>query len=122
MYKTMTKCLDKNARPTTEELQKIPSFIFCRWLSGHPGTIRAANNFNRYNKIPIDAQWKVIQSAFGGKIKYIPYPKNTKANEERLISMISKEYNISYEKAVDYNGLMDESQKEKIFKKYERVL
>lgn len=102
MFKTMTSVLNPKANPSLEEVNKIPSYIFCRWLSGNPHTITAANMINAYDKIPIENQFNMVKYAFAGKVKFIPYPKNTKEDTLKKIEYIGKHFNISLEKAKEY--------------------
>ena len=111
--------LDKRKHPTDSEIEKIPSFIFCKWLSGNPHTIQAANLINRYDKIPITNQYKMIETAFAGKIKYIPYPKNIKDDDSLEIQNISKRFNISLEKAREYREYISDSELLEIMAMYE---
>jgi hypothetical protein len=98
----MISVLNKNKHPTTEEINKIPSYIFCRWLSGNPYTIIAANQINYYDNIPIENQYEMIKFAFVGKIKYIPYPKKTTENLLKKVEYLSLHFKISEEKAKEY--------------------
>lgn len=118
MFQTLTGVLDPKKNPTDEEIKKIPSFIFCRWLSGHRATIGAANMFNLYSDIPIVSQYKMIKVAFGGKIKYIPYPKNTTIDTVKSIDFISTHFNISYDKAQEYLTLIDKEELKYIIQMY----
>jgi len=118
MFKTLTGCLDKRKHPTDEEINKIPSYIFCRWLSGNPHTISAANQINFYDNIPMLQQYKMIKSAFAGKIKYIPYPKNVSENALKEVQYIAAHFNINTEKAKEYIGLMDPKEKQEIVQMY----
>lgn len=102
MFQTMTGVLKLNSNPSIEEIQKIQSYIFCRWLSGNPHTISAANMINVYSDIPIECQYNMIKSAFGGKIKYIPYPKNTQEDKIKHIEYLADWFKISEEKAQEY--------------------
>jgi len=98
----MTSALDKNKNPSTEDIQKIPSYIFCRWLSGNAHTILAANQINYYDKIPIENQYKMIKNVFAGKIKFIPYPKNTNEDVLKKIQYLCEYFKISEDKAKEY--------------------
>jgi hypothetical protein len=102
MFKTMMGSIDLRKKPTADEISKISSYIFCRWLSGNPHTIQAANMINMYDKIPVENQYHMIKSAFGGKIKYIPYPKNVTEDKLKSIEFIGLHFKISEEKAKEY--------------------
>lgn len=118
MFKTITSSLDLKKNPTLEEIQKISSFVFCRWLSGSPHTISAANAINVYTDIPIENQYKMIKSAFAGKIKYIPYPKNISEETIKKIKYISEYFNINEDKAKEYLELMSPDEINTIIKMF----
>lgn len=107
MFKIMTGVLDPKKKPTDSEIEKIPSYIFCRWLSGNPVTVSAGNLINLYYDIPVVNQYHMIKSAFAGKIKYIPYPKNTTTDSLKKVELLSKHFNINLEKAKEYLELID---------------
>lgn len=110
MFKTLTSALDPKKTPTLEEIQKIPSFIFTRWLSGSPHAISAANAINLYSDIPIENQYYMVKNAFGGKIKFIPYPKNVTEDKLKKVQFISLHFNISEEKAQEYMDLISKEE------------
>lgn len=118
MFKTLTSSLDLKKNPSSEEIQKIPSYIFCRWLSGNPHTISAANAINLYSDIPIENQYYMIKRAFGGKVKFIPYPKNTSVDELKKVQYIGQQFNISIEKAKEYLELISNEELSKIMEMY----
>lgn len=119
MFKTMIGVMDPKKKPTPEEIQKIPSYVFCRWLSGNPNTVQAANQINYYFDIPIENQYNMIKTAFAGKIKYIPYPKKESENKLKQIDYISDFFKISEEKAKEYLELMDKTELNEIIKMYD---
>lgn len=87
-------------RAPQEEIDSIPEFIFRRWLSNNQNTLQMVNFFN-IHKIPISSQYDTVQGIFGGKIKFIKYPKNLK-DESNNLDLVSKYYNVSKEKAKEY--------------------
>lgn len=121
MFKTMTKCLNapKNKLPNTEEISKIPAFVFGRWLSGNQYAIQAANQLNLYHHIPIENQFRVINSAFGGKIKYIPYPKSIKEDTSKTLDMITQHFKINPNMAQEYLDLIDPEELDGLKKMYQ---
>lgn len=114
MFKTLTSALDPKKQPTQEEIQKIPSFIFTRWLSGSPHAIGAANAINLYADIPIENQYYMIKNAFAGKIKYIPYPKNITEDKLKKVQFIADYFKISEEKAQEYLEFISEKELKQI--------
>lgn len=102
MFKTLTGAIDPKKKPSLEEIQKVPSYIFCKWLSGNPHTIIAANAINMYDDIPIENQYWMVKHAFAGKVKFIPYPKNQSVDKLKTIEYLTKHFKISEEKAHEY--------------------
>lgn len=119
MFKTMIGVMDPKKKPTPEEIQKIPSYVFCRWLSGNPNTVQAANQINYYFDIPIENQYNMIKTAFAGKIKYIPYPKKESENKLKQIDYICEHFKISEAKSKEYLQLIDKTELEEIVQMYE---
>lgn len=110
MFKTMTGVLNPKLNPSPEEIQKIPSYIFCRWMAGNPHTIIAANMINLFDKIPIENQYLMVKNAFAGKIKYIPYIKDTSEKELKQVQYVSEHFKINNELAREYINLMDKNE------------
>jgi hypothetical protein len=118
MFKIMTGSLDPKKNPSQDEIQKIPSFIFCKWLSGNPHSIQAANAINMYDDIPIENQYYMVKNAFAGKIKYIPYPKNVSQDKLKRVQYLAKHFNISEEKAQEYLDLISNEELDEIVNMY----
>lgn len=118
MFKTITSVLDPKKNPSNEDLQKISSYIFCKWLSGSPHAVGAANQINLYSDIPIENQYKMIKSAFAGKIKYIPYPKSITEDKLKKIKYIAEHFNINEDKANEYLEYMSVDEINKIITMY----
>lgn len=114
----MKRCLDTKQPPSDSELQKIPPFIFCRWLSGSPMTVLASNQLNLYYNMPIQNQFNLIRSAFGGKVKFIPYPKNIKEDSDKELIFLAKHYKISLPMAKEYKELMSKDEYNEIIQMY----
>lgn len=120
MFKTMTASLNgpKQKLPTAENIEKIPSYVFCRWLSGNMFAIHAANQINLYSNIPIQNQFHIINKAFGGKIKYIPYPKADKTDTTKTIEVLIKHFKINEELAREYLDVIDENELKQLMEIY----
>ena len=121
MFKTLTSAINPKVNPSDEEIEKIPSYIFCRWLSGNPLTIQAGNIFNLYDKIPILNQYKMVKSAFSGKIRYIPYPKNTTEKALKEIEYLQLHFKINEQKAKEYIELIDKKELQEIVQMYDQM-
>ena len=118
MFKTMMGCLNPKSKPASDDIKKIPPFIFCRWLSGNPSTILAANQLNLYDKIPIVNQYDMIKSVFAGKVKYIPYPKSVKEDATKYLQYLSEHFNVSLDKAEDYMEFISKEELKEIVDMY----
>ena len=118
MFKTITSALDLKMHPTPEEIQKIPPFIFARWLSGNIHAIQAANIFNLYLDIPIENQYHAVKAAFGGKIKFIPYPKNISGDKQKKVQYLAEHFKISEEKAQEYLEFISKEELDRIVTMY----
>lgn len=111
MFPTMWSSLDKNKIPSSNDLQKIQPFIFCKWLAGNPQTIFDSNIFNQYT-IPIENQYYYIKNKYAGKIRNIKYIKNDKELNNSDVDLISKHFNINIIKAGEYLGFISEGELE----------
>lgn len=119
MFKTMMSVTDVKM-PLTEDIEKIPSFIFCKWLQNHPGTIAAANMINRYTDIPIFNQYLIIKSMLAGKKVFIKYPKKEKysvSDDE----VLAKHFKISMSLVKEYKQFMSESEISNILTDYSNM-
>lgn len=112
-FKHIFTVLKKNAIPADEELNKIPSFMFCRFLGGHPVTIMPANEFNKYHKeIPMDVQYKMVKSIFAGKGIFPVMLK--KLPQEDHLDSLCKYFKISRERAREYRTYLSDEEFERI--------
>jgi len=117
-FKHIFTVLKKTATPSDEELNKIPSFMFCRFLGGHPVTIMPANEFNKYHKeIPMDIQFKMIKSIFAGKGIFPVMLK--KLPQEDHLDSLCKHFKISRERAREYRTYLSDEEFDEINKIYE---
>ena len=107
----MWSSLDKNKIPSSNDLQKIQPFIFCKWLAGNPQTIFDSNIFNQYT-IPIENQYYYIKNKYAGKIRNIKYIKNDKELNNTDVDLISKHFNINIIKASEYLGFISDDELE----------
>lgn len=106
--------------PSDEELEKIPSFMFCRYLGGNPSTIFAANQFNMYHKeIPMPLQYKMVKQVFGGKKLYSQLPKKSKTSED--LDCLCKHFKISRDKAKEYRTFLSDAEFEDINISYKNI-
>ena len=122
MFKILTGCLDKSKKFSEEEINSVSPYLFCRWLSGNQYTILASNELNKYyNEIPFLNQFMMIRKTFGGKIKFIPFPKTLKDEESNEIKCLEKYFKISYNKAKEYLELISEEELRRIVEMYKEI-
>ncbi len=117
-FKYIFTVLKKGLIPSDEILSSIPSFMFCRFLGGHPVSIMPANEFNKYHKeIPMHIQFKLIKSVFAGKGIFPVMLK--KLPQENHLDSLCKYFKISRERAREYRTYITNEEFEKINKIYE---
>ena len=122
MFKIIAKCLDLKKPISEEEINSVSPYLFCRWLSGNQYTILASNELNKYyNEIPFLNQFMMIRKTFGGKIKFIPFPKTLKDEESNEIKCLEKYFKISYNKAKEYLELISEEELRRIVEMYKEI-
>lgn len=117
LFKTMTGVLDKNKNETISNINKIPSYMFCKWLSGNPKTIFDANFINLHYNMPIEAQYKLIRQTHLGKVKYIQWVKNEK-DDSKEIETVAKHLKFSFQKAKEFISLADKDEINSILEIY----
>lgn len=118
IFKTMGTTL-KGDHATEQEIKEIPSYIFCRWLSGNPNTVTIANIFNYFDKIPIENQYEAVRTIFHGKIRYIPYPKSESDDTQKNLEYIQKYFNVNTERAKEYLEVISKDELAKIVRAYQ---
>jgi len=118
IFKIMGTTL-KGEEATEQEKKAIPSYIFCRWLSGNPNTLTIANIFNYFDKIPVENQYKAVRSVFYNKIRYIPYPKGDTQETIKNIEYIQKYYNVNESTAKEYLDVISDEELSKIVRAYQ---
>ena len=117
IFQIMTTAIwSKDAK--LEDVKKIPSFLFCRWLSGNQYTLFAANMINQYYDIPIENQYQMIKKAFGGKIKFIKFPKGLSEKSESVIDAISQRFKVNHDLAREYLDFIDKKELDDILSMY----
>jgi hypothetical protein len=106
MFTVFKKILDPKSELTDEDASKVSDFVLCRWLSGDKRTLPIAQMLNFYYNIPVKYKLEVIQKMVNGRIKFIPYPKSKKSEED--YDSIAKYFNISIQKAKMYSEFLNE--------------
>jgi hypothetical protein len=103
-------CAIKGAEVSEDDVKKVSPFLMCKWLSGNPNTIQAANFFNTHPNVPIETIFKSVQRSFKGRIRFIQYPKNTNQKASKDVEYLSEYYNIRQELAYDYLKYISDEQ------------
>lgn len=100
IFNTFSNCLKQFQYNPDDEFN---SFMFCRYLSNSPKTIKAAQVINiYYNQMDNQIQYEFIKNLNPPRfIRWISIPKEPDYQE------IMEKYNISKEKARDYKLLLD---------------
>lgn len=89
----------KGEELSQQDKEKINSYLLLRWLSGDRRVLPAANTVNQYYNIPAKAQYDLFRGMLHGKLKFIRYPKGASQKTNNDIELISKHYNVSFDKA-----------------------
>ena len=63
----------------------------------------------------------MIRKTFGGKIKFIPFPKPLKDEESYEIKCLEKYFKKSYNKAKEYLELISEEELRRIVEMYKEI-
>lgn len=108
MFTVFKKITNPKAEITDEDVGKVSDYVMCRWLSGNAGTLQLAQMFNVYHKIPLEVKIKVAQKMINGRVRYIPYPKSAKADEDENIDLLCEYFTISKAKAKMYLEFISE--------------
>ena len=117
MWKTIFKVLDKNTYVKDEDISKINSYLFLRWLGNNQYTVLAANKLNQYSKIPMINQYNMVRDAFGGKRLYIKYPKST-SDADKYREAIAWHFRINPNLSAEYQQFIPEQELEDILSLY----
>jgi hypothetical protein len=115
IWHVMNSSLDKRMNPSLEEKRKIPEYLFHNLLTKFEGTIPLALIFTT-REIPVEHQYDIVRNNTP-KIK-IPFEKKNQ-EESELLERISKYYNCSLSVAKEYEDIMTEQEKNRIFSLYE---
>lgn len=114
VFDIMMSAFNKKFKPTKEEKESIPEFLFHQILSNDPKTVKIAVMFTTH-KIPVDKQWDMVNELIGKC--FIPYPKKVKKDNE-VLEMLQDYYKCSLRVASQYLTLLSPEQIENIKDKY----
>lgn len=107
----------KNVTIKDEDVSKVSSYMLLKWLSGHPGTIRAANEFNKFYQVPLKVQMQTIKDVFGGKRLYVRYIKPQK-DDSMLKKAVMWYYKTSPDVYKEYLEFMSDTEQDEVLNLY----
>lgn len=118
MFNTFFTTLDKSKTPTMESINKISSFIYCKWLAGNINSIAIANEINKYYDIPIENQYFLAKYSLAGRVRSVKYVKSDKFDDSRL-DILCKHFKINKIKAMEYLEIISKEELSYILSLYE---
>lgn len=104
----------KTANPFDEfgDYSKYPAFMVNRGLSYHPDSIPFANMMNERPNMDNEFQYKFLFHVVPKRSRFGKWAKKEKASAD--VSLLSKYYGISHERAREYYSLLTKEQIDKI--------
>lgn len=122
MFETMSTVVNKKFWPTTEEINKINSFMLSRYISNDGVGIQCAAALDHYgSRMPMAAQYRFVRYTLSDKISYIKFPKKEKVANQAELDIVRKHYKVNERIAVDYIKLMTETQLNEIVDLYTKM-
>jgi hypothetical protein len=91
--------------------------MFCKFLSCTIATVLAANEINKFHKIPMINQFYMMRYAKKGKKVYCKMLKNVK-EFDRMNFLIMHHYKCSVDKSKEYKELLSVNELDRIEKIY----
>ena len=122
-WKVQTSVLQKQM-PSYEQASGINSFFMARWLSNNPVSIPIAAVINRDYNVPEAVQYLFANdyielTNMRQKVKFISFSKDKKHPDyQKILDNISRYYKVSETQAVEYFGLMDDTQRDRLMAIY----
>ena len=113
MFQVLQKCM-QGKDSSKEDVKKISTYIFCKYLASNSRTIQIANFLNVYYKLPSEVQYNFVKKTLGGKIKFIKYLNNQTEKIPKDIEYLMKYYKISSEVAKTYLDEIEPSELNRI--------
>ena len=124
-WQVMSSVFKPEIKPNKEEIAKINSFFLCSYLSNNRHTMPIASAINLWYNMPVPVQYRFAKDysdlvGMAKKIKFISFSKKKTSPEmEKLLSNISKRYNVNNTQAMEYFNLMTNDQRTEIFTMYD---
>ena len=119
-WKVMNAIFKPGVRPTKEEISKVGSFFFCRFLGSNEHSVGIGNIINLYDKIPIQNQYQLArglsrQLELHKKVDVIHYQhQKTPKNIEEILQKLELYYKVNRETSLRYLELMASNEKGRI--------
>ena len=114
VFDIMMSAFNKKFKPTLEEKESIPEFLFHQVLSNDPKTTELALMFTT-NKIPVSRQYDIVRMMTGKC--FIPYPKKLK-NDDEVTDKLSEYFQVNLAMAGRYREMMTKEQVDAIINKF----
>ena len=107
-WQVMSSVFKPNIKPNAEEIEKINSFFFVRYMGANKHSVPIAANINKNYNLPVSIQYRFAKDYsdlvnLPLKVKFIQF-KNQKKDPlmEEVLSLLETSYKISRSQAEDY--------------------
>ena len=117
-YDVMKSAVDSKVVPSIQDIKKINSFFFVRYISNDPNTIYIANILNCNHTIPLEAQYNFVKYSTLDKVSFINYPKKEKILSDKDLKVIRTHFKINESVAKDYVKILGTEKTQEILDKY----
>jgi hypothetical protein len=113
MFQVFQNCI-QGKDSSKEDIKKISTYIFCKYLASNSRTIQIANFLNVYYKLPSEVQYNFVKRTLNGRIKFIKYLNNQTEKIPKDVEYLMKYYKISSEVAKTYLDEIEPSELNRI--------
>ena len=113
MFQVFQNCI-QGKDSSKEDIKKISTYIFCKYLASNSRTIPIANFLNIYYKLPPEVQYNFVKRTLNGKIKFIKYLNNQTEKIPKDVEYLMKYYKISSKVAKTYLDELEPSELNRI--------
>jgi hypothetical protein len=111
-WQTMMSIFKPQVEPTSEEIDKINSFFFCRLLGNNKHSVPIAFAINANYNIPVKTQFRFAQDYSDNMqlprlVKFINFQKDKISPDiEKILTNLERKYKITREQSQQYFDLM----------------
>jgi len=113
MFKVFNKILKTSEPLTQEDLNKVNSWMFGKFLMSDYRTLPIASTFNLYPSLPVHSQIEAFRCFNNSRLKFIKYISASKYSDDN-IKMVARYYRISYNNAQEYLEFITPKELQKI--------